>query len=133
MEISFGETRVILPGDAGQTAEDPIIPALGGRMTTLPIAGHLGSRYSSSEEFLDALQPRAVVCSCGYDNQFGFPSPAVLERCGKRNIPIYRTDTNGAVHAVSDGLKWTITTESDRNINAQKNREGPPPLTAQRG
>ncbi|MGA2223709.1 MAG: hypothetical protein ABSH41_04615 [Syntrophobacteraceae bacterium] len=58
MEISYGETRVILPGDAGQTAEDLIIPDLGGRTTTLLIAGHHGSRYSSSEEFLDALHPR---------------------------------------------------------------------------
>jgi competence protein ComEC len=126
LEISYGETRVILPGDAGQTAEDLIIPALGGRMTTLLIAGHHGSRYSSSEEFLDALRPRAFVCSCGYDNQFGFPAPAVIERCAARNIPIYRTDTNGAVHAVSDGRQWTITPEADWNINAQKNREGSP-------
>src|SRR5208282_5789564 len=74
LEISYGETRVILPGDAGQTAEDLIIPDLGGRTTTLLIAGHHGSRYSSSEEFLDALHPRAIVCSCGYDNQFGFPA-----------------------------------------------------------
>ncbi|SPF39873.1 hypothetical protein SBDP1_270022 [Syntrophobacter sp. SbD1] len=39
----------------------------------------------------------------------------MLERCAKRNIPIYRTDTEGAVHAVSDGLKWTITTEAGRD------------------
>jgi competence protein ComEC len=123
MEISYAETRVILPGDAGQTAEDLIIPALGGRTTTLLIAGHHGSRYSSSEEFLDALHPRAIVCSCGYDNQFGFPAPAVIERCAARKIPVYRTDLQGAVHAVSDGRQWTITPEADRNINAQKNRE----------
>jgi competence protein ComEC len=124
LEISFGQTRVILPGDAGRSVEELIIPALEGRMRTLLVAGHHGSRYSSSEEFLDALHPEAIVCSCGYDNQFGFPAPAVIERCAARNIPMYRTDTNGAVHAVSDGLKWTFTTESDRNINAQKDREG---------
>jgi len=53
-----------------------------------------------------------------------FPAAEVIERCAARNIPMYRTDANGAVHAVSDGLKWTFTTESDRNINAQKDREG---------
>ncbi|MGO8782592.1 MAG: DNA internalization-related competence protein ComEC/Rec2 [Syntrophobacteraceae bacterium] len=123
IEISFGQTRVILPGDAGRIAEDLIIPALEGRMRTLLVAGHHGSRHSSSEEFLDALRPVAIVCSCGYDNPFGFPAPEVIERCAARNIPMYRTDANGAVHAVSDGLKWTFTTESDRNINAQKDRE----------
>ncbi|MGA2939137.1 MAG: DNA internalization-related competence protein ComEC/Rec2 [Syntrophobacteraceae bacterium] len=111
LEISFGKTRVILPGDAGRRAEDLIIPALEGRMRTLLVAGHHGSRYSSSEEFLDALHPEAIVCSCGYDNQFGFPAPDVIGRCAARNIPMYRTDANGAVHAVSDGQKWTISSE----------------------
>jgi competence protein ComEC len=111
LEISFGKTRVILPGDAGRKAEDLIIPALEGRMRTLLVAGHHGSRYSSSEEFLDALHPEAIVCSCGYDNQFGFPASEVLERCEKRNIPVYRTDINGAVHALSNGREWTISSE----------------------
>ncbi|MGD0401350.1 MAG: DNA internalization-related competence protein ComEC/Rec2 [Syntrophobacteraceae bacterium] len=123
LEISFGQTRVILPGDASRIAEDLIIPALEGRMRTLLVAGHHGSRHSSSEEFLDALRPVAIVCSCGYDNPFGFPAPEVIERCAARNIPMYRTDANGAVHAASDGLKWTFTTESDRNINAETLKE----------
>jgi len=109
---------VILPGDAGRIAEDLIIPALDGGMRTLLVAGHHGSRYSSSEEFLDALRPVAIVCSCGYDNQFGFPAHEVIERCAVRNIPMYRTDINGAVHAVSDGQKWTITSEADRDSYA---------------
>ena len=52
-------------------------------------------------------------------NPFGFPAPEAIERCVERNIPIYRTDINGAVHAVSDGLEQMIVTESDRDINAQ--------------
>ncbi len=95
LEISFGETRVILPGDIGRSVEELIIPALEGGMRTLLVAAHHGSRYSSSEEFLDALRPRAIVFSCGYDNPFGFPAPAVIERCAERNIPMYRTDLNG--------------------------------------
>ena len=111
LEISFGETMVILPGDAGRRVEDLIIPGLEGRMRTLLIAGHHGSRYSNSEEFLDALRPEAIVCSCGYDNQFGFPATDTIQRCAERNIPLYRTDLQGAVHAVSDGRKWTISSE----------------------
>jgi competence protein ComEC len=118
LEISFGETRVILPGDIGRSVEESIIPDLDGRMLTLLVAAHHGSRYSNSEEFLDALRPRAIVFSCGYDNQFGFPAPAVIERCVARNIPVYRTDLQGAVHAVSDGRKWTITPEADRDSYA---------------
>ncbi|MFZ0931968.1 MAG: DNA internalization-related competence protein ComEC/Rec2 [Syntrophobacteraceae bacterium] len=110
-EITFGETRVILPGDIGRKVEELIIPALEGGKQTLLIAAHHGSRYSSCGEFLDALKPRSIVFSCGYDNQFGFPAPEAVQRCAERNIPMYRTDLQGAVHAVSDGRKWTITTE----------------------
>ena len=40
-----------------------------------------------------------------------FPAAEVIERCAARNIPMYRTDVNGAVHAVSDGHKWRIGSE----------------------
>jgi competence protein ComEC len=114
LEISFGETRVILPGDIGRKIELSIIPGLEGPMQTLLVAAHHGSRNSNSDEFLDALSPRAIAFSCGYDNQFGFPAPAAIERCVERNIPIYRTDLDGAVHAVSDGRQWMITTRVDQ-------------------
>ena len=44
-------------------------------------------------------------------NRFGFPAPEVLKRCALRKIPVYRTDLNGAVHAVSDGQKWAVSSE----------------------
>ena len=120
VEISFGQTRVILPG---RSFEESIIPSLGDRMTTLLVAAHHGSRYWNSEEFLDALRPRAIVFSCGYDNQFGFPAPAAVRRCAERNIPMYRTRLQGAIHAESDGHKWTITAEGARDSNAEKSQE----------
>ncbi|MFZ0929271.1 MAG: hypothetical protein WAN11_11760 [Syntrophobacteraceae bacterium] len=38
----------------------------------------------------------------------------MIERCSERNIPMYRTDLQGAVHAVSDGQEWTVTTQWTR-------------------
>lgn len=122
LEISYGETRVILPGDIGSKEEELIIPALEDFPKTLLVAGHHGSKHSSSEEFLDALHPVAIIVSCGFDNQFGFPHPVVIKRSEKRNIPLYRTDLDGAVHAVSDGHGWTITTEVGRDGKAQKSQ-----------
>ena len=114
---------MILPGDIGREVERLIVPGLDQPMKTLLVAAHHGSRNSNSEQFLDTLHPVGVVFSCGYDNQFGFPHPAVIERCNERKIPMYRTDLQGAVHAVSDGREWMITTEADRDTNAQKNRK----------
>ena len=58
--------------------------------------GHHGSKYSSSEEFLDHLSPEAAIISVG-DNRYGHPSQEVLERLRERDIVTYRTDQSGAV------------------------------------
>jgi hypothetical protein len=57
---------------------------------------------------LDRLRPEAVLFSCGRDNIFGFPSESVLRRCRERRIPVFRTDAQGAIEAVSNGAEWNI-------------------------
>ena len=123
VRIDYGETSVVLPGDIDAATERLVFGGEEAWGKVLLVAAHHGSGHSTDPLTLDRLRPRAIVFSCGAGNRFGFPAEAVVQRCTERNIPMYRTDLQGAVHAVSDGLKWTITTESDRNINAQKNRE----------
>ncbi len=51
---------------------------------------HHGSRYSSSEGFMAALQPMIAVISCG-DNSFGHPHPDAVGRIGEYAEVIYQT------------------------------------------
>ncbi|MEM5785661.1 MAG: DNA internalization-related competence protein ComEC/Rec2, partial [Syntrophobacteraceae bacterium] len=111
LEIEFGDTVIILPGDIGSGVEREIIPAITGDKKVLLVSAHHGSDNSNSEEFLDALKPCAIIFSCGHGNPFGFPAKNVLGRCAERNIPVHRTDLDGAVHAVSDGREWSITVQ----------------------
>ena len=57
---------------------------------------HHGSRYSSTDRFLDAVSPRAAVIGVGKNN-YGHPAPETLEKFKARGIPVYRTDLDGAV------------------------------------
>lgn len=59
--------------------------------------GHHGSRSSSSEAFLEAVDPEIAVIQVGRNNLYGHPHREVLERLEKRKIKVYRTDVNGAV------------------------------------
>ncbi len=60
------------------------------------IVPHHGSRTSSTEPFLDAIQPRVAVFQVGYLNRFHHPNPTVYERYRMRNIELSRSDEDGA-------------------------------------
>ncbi|MDM7914950.1 MAG: DNA internalization-related competence protein ComEC/Rec2, partial [Candidatus Eisenbacteria bacterium] len=65
------------------------------------LAGHHGSGGSTGEAWLDRLEPRLVLVSCGAHNRYGHPSPAMRARCATRGIPLARTDRDGALR-----LRW---------------------------
>ena len=68
---------------------------------------HHGSRFSSSEPWLDALLPGQAVISCGEKNRYGHPHAEVLERLKKRGITVYDTRTCGAVELYTDGKRMS--------------------------
>ncbi len=108
VQLDHGDTRCLIPGDIDETVERHVLHDEKSPGQVLLIAAHHGSKRSTSPSLLDRLKPRAVVFSCGFGNPFNFPSPMVLEECGRRGIPIYRTDLDGQVVAVSDGHRWRI-------------------------
>ena len=78
---------------------------------------HHGSRYSSSEEFLDAVSPEVALIGVGENNTYGHPSDEAikrLERCGAR---VYRTDLDGAVGVRRRHGKLRICTMSPKHIS----------------
>ncbi len=59
--------------------------------------GHHGSRFSSGEDFLRAVNPRSAVVSVGKKNMYGHPTKQALERMAKQSIEVRRTDLLGTV------------------------------------
>lgn len=59
--------------------------------------GHHGSNSSTSDDFLDYLQPKTALISAGVKNRFGHPQQEVISRLQKLDIRIYRTDKDGAI------------------------------------
>ena len=74
------------------------------------LSPHHGSSTSSTKVFLDKVQPKSVIISCGWHNRYGFPHYKVLTRYKKRGVSLFRTDENGAIFISSDGKKHTIKT-----------------------
>ncbi len=61
------------------------------------VAGHHGSKYSTCEEFLAAVQPETVCISVGADNSYGHPAPELLDRLEMQGCSIFRTDLQGTI------------------------------------
>lgn len=74
-----------------------------GTLAFLKVAHH-GSKYSSGEDFLDALAPKIALISCGKNNSYGHPGKETLERLedvmGKDDI--YITMDAGQIRILFD-------------------------------
>ena len=99
----FGTHRFLLTGDAPASVEHELINSGIPIQSQVLLAGHHGSRYSTSQEFLKHVQPEHVVISCGRYNRYNHPHPDVLHRIASQNIALRRTDREGAVIFRSDG------------------------------
>ena len=53
----------------------------------LLVAGHHGSKTSTSQAWLNAVQPNKVVFSSGYLNRYHFPSLQVVKRLQQQKMP----------------------------------------------
>lgn len=94
--FSLDEYDALFVGDMGGTTEQVFIELFDLPPIELLIVGHHGSKYSTSEDFLDALMPQTALISVG-ENSYGHPAPELLSRLDERSIKTYRTDLNGNI------------------------------------
>ena len=72
--------------------------------------GHHGSKTSSSEEFINTINPKYSIISVGKDNKFSHPNKEVLDNL--KNSKIYRTDQDGSIMFKIKNNKLVIETYS---------------------
>lgn len=89
----------MVTGDIGIETEKKLIKKYNGsdmlKVDVLKI-GHHGSKYSTSDEFLKAVNPKIALIGVGKNN-YGHPSPSVIDKLKKNDIILYRTDVHGAI------------------------------------
>ena len=93
--IETRAARVLLAGDIEKEAEAGLeLPHV-----DLLLVPHHGSATSSTESFVAATRPAFAIVGAGWDNAFGHPHPAVIERYRDAGAHILST-------AVSGALRW---------------------------
>ena len=106
--IENGNNKFLFSGDAGEAAEKDILDGKTDISANVYHAGHHGSRYSTSEDFFQAVDPDYAVISCAQGNSYGHPHAETLNTFRTNGVKVYRTDEDGTIIAVSDGKKITF-------------------------
>ncbi|MFA5871508.1 MAG: ComEC/Rec2 family competence protein [Parcubacteria group bacterium] len=100
--LDYGGSSFLFTGDIESPAEREILErGENVDIDFLKIAHH-GSKYSSSEEFLNAASPKEAIISVGANNSYGHPTEAVLEALREKNIRILRTDESGDIEFICE-------------------------------
>ncbi len=86
----------LFTGDLEEEGERRIVSAYPHLRVDVLKVGHHGSRTSTSERFLEQLEPTAAFISVGRNNRFGHPHLEVMDRLNEQGIVIWRSD-EGAV------------------------------------
>ena len=109
--LDYGSFSMMLAGDAEEQTEHRLLTKeLELRSRVLKI-GHHGSKYATSKDFLERVQPEVAIVSCGAWNRYGHPSQAVLDRlrAANPNVKLYRTDLQGEITITTRGKDTDMT------------------------
>ena len=109
-ELVYGDTKVILTGDA--TTETEKIVLENNILESLDVdilkVGHHGSRTSTGKEFVKALSPAYALISSDGGKKYGHPYQETLDTLKSFDVKILRTDLLGSIIMKSDGKVETF-------------------------
>lgn len=105
IKLVYGQNKFLLTGDASEKVEKTLLADGADLSADILKVAHHGSQYSTSEEFLEKVKPTIAVIMAGKNNDFGHPSLRIIKRLERIGAEIFRTDLNGTIKVVSDGVK----------------------------
>ena len=106
-KFRYGSTTILFMGDAEETLEYKLLMSGTDVAADILKVGHHGSKTSTAAAFVRVVAPRAAVISSGKNNQYGHPHQQTLNTLEKLGIRIFRTDRDGDVEFISDGVLFS--------------------------
>lgn len=92
---AIGEYKWLFTGDLGEEGEKRLVQHYPSLSAEILKVGHHGSKNSSSEEFLEKVNPKIAIIQAGKNNRYHHPHQEVIERL--QGISILRTDEQGMI------------------------------------
>lgn len=109
IKITYGYDSYLFIGDAEKEELDTVSSDMSADVLKV---GHHGSRTSTTEKFLEQVNPKYAVISCGADNDYGHPNKETIDLLEMLDVEYYRTDIQSTITITSDGSRnYTILSE----------------------
>jgi len=108
LNVRHGNVDFLLLGDIEKKQEEKIIEQEEIKAEILKIAHH-GSKTSTSQTLLEAVNPQAAILTYSKNNKFGHPVPPVIERLNQADALIFSTAAFGDIVIETNGDYYFIT------------------------
>lgn len=113
--MDYNNSKFLFTGDIEKEAEDRITKDYKKLDVDILKVAHHGSKTSSTQNFVDMVQPKVAIISSGKNNYYGHPHKEVLDRY--KNINIYNTADEGAILIKPKNNKLIISTMRENEQN----------------
>jgi competence protein ComEC len=110
LRLVYGSASVLLAGDIEQEAEESLLASREDLRADILKVPHHGSKTSSTDRFIDSVNPKYAVISVGERSRFGHPHSVVVNRYLAKGVQILQTGVSGTVTAESDGETFSVKT-----------------------
>ena len=103
LQLKVSNVSFLFTGDATIDSEQSMLDASLSLQSDVLKVGHHGSRTSTSQAFLNAVNPTYAVISCGIDNIFGHPHNETIVSLLNKGVTIYGTYFSGNIIFSTNG------------------------------
>lgn len=110
--IQYGEKKFLFTGDMEAYAENQLVNSLYSLKADVLKVGHHGSYSSTSQAFLNKVDPDYGVVFCQWGNEYEHPHAAPMSRLEKADVELFRTDIMGDIVLVTDGTNLAFLLET---------------------
>ncbi|MGO4273900.1 MBL fold metallo-hydrolase [Paenibacillus sp. TAF58] len=116
IHLTYGQTSFLLTGDAESKSEQEMISSKVNLKSDVLLVGHHGSNSSTTQNFLDVVQPSYAVIQVGKGNKYGHPTAEVLKRLSDKGIKTYRNDEQGNIIFTTNGKNITVSSGEGKTV-----------------
>jgi len=111
IKLKYKNISALFTGDIEKEAEKYIIEKNNDIKADILKLSHHGSKTSTTDEFIDNVNPKFCIVSAGNYNIYKHPSKETVSRLEKRNIKIFNTNQCGDIFIKSNGSKIKVITK----------------------